>query len=69
MRLVKARPWRHVFNFGLPDLVRDNSGGIALTGSTLAACHRTDGLSSPGWYQAKGVRSPKPSHQTATLLL
>ena len=34
--------------------VRGNSGGIALTGSTLAACHRTDGLSSPDWYRAKG---------------
>ena len=54
MRLVKARPWRHIFNFGLTDLVRDNSGGIALTGSTLAACHRTDGLSSPDWHRAKG---------------
>ena len=34
--------------------VRGNSGGIALTGSTLAACHRTNGLSSPDWHRAKG---------------
>ena len=55
MRLVKARPWRHVFNFGPQGRIAlRNSGGIALTGSTLAACHRTDGLSSPDWHHAKG---------------